>query len=64
MRQQWVARWEEAGEQKSYVFISLEWESIARIAFEIERMKDNKPIPQEYRLEKLGEPYEQCMLRR
>jgi hypothetical protein len=58
MRQQWIAQWEEAGEKKSSCFISMEWEYLARIAFEIERLKDNQPIPAEYRLEKMGEPYD------
>jgi hypothetical protein len=57
MRQQWIARWEEAGEQATYCFISMEYEYLARIAFEIERLKDNQPIPAAYRLEKMGEPY-------
>ena len=58
MRQQWIARWEEGGRECMYCFISLEYESIARISFEIARLWDNQPIPKEYRLEKLGEPFE------
>jgi hypothetical protein len=58
VRQQWIAQWEEAGEKKSYCFISLEWEYLARIAFQIERMKANQPVPEAFTLEKMGEPYD------
>jgi hypothetical protein len=57
MRQQWIAKWEEGGEKKSQVFISLEWEYLARIAFQINRMKDNQPVPENFSLEKMGEPF-------
>ena len=58
MRQQWIARWEEGGGERTYCFISLVYENLARISFEVALMWENKPVPQEYRLEKLGEPFE------
>lgn len=58
MRRDWIARWEgENGQITEYCFVSLEWLYIARISLEIDLLKRNMPVPTNYVIQPLGEPY-------
>lgn len=58
MRQQWVAQWEDQGQQKTRVFTSLEYEVIARVSFQLLLMEQDIPVPNAYTVEKFGEPFD------
>jgi hypothetical protein len=57
MRQDWLAEWEVGGVQHSHAFTSLNCKVIARTQFQLELMNRRLPVPDEYQLEPIGEPY-------
>ena len=58
MRQNWLASWKTSeGEEWEYGFTCLDKEVLAHLGFRLELKHWKVPIPEEYHLERVGDPY-------